>query len=583
LTGGDKALVFQYPGRPTSYHLDASSTEVEDSPFVIAPDSNPGSKRWILDSAVVYADATEADQGATGNGRSIKALVDDIGASKNAVICLLHSGSGNSTTYTLTTSETISSNIVLRIEPGAIIDGAGTLTINGPFEAGHYQVFGSSITVSFGNGVLHHALAEWWGAIADSSTDSATAINAALTAFRHVRLLQGTYIIDDTINIGNRRVLEGSGSDRTVLYLKNATDKAVIKNDNYGASWNEWFEVYGLKIDGNKANQSTQTEALIDIDQAYLFTIRDAYIMSGYATGIKLTRCNAAVIKRNKIYGNDGNGVYTDSVHSTSIIDNDIEEVGAGNYHVDMHNDHGGANLPTVRLHRNHIEAQGAGVRIADDLSGVSVMFNHFSVHRVVIDDTASNNFVQYNTFYNKSPAIRANASTVNNVIRPNNFISCATDTEIEDNGKNSTHDILERQYADVSTSGTGEDNLFTYTLDNDTLGLTGGLKITAGGSKTDGSNEQKTIKFHFASESFTMLSNNQTADDWFCEITVLNANSVSAQRIMWKFTTGGVVTEGYNTTARNTTSEIVIKLTGEVGGTGTDVITQTMWVVELL
>jgi hypothetical protein len=113
-------------------------------------------------------------------------------------------------------------------------------------------------------------------------------------------------------------------------------------------------------------------------------------------------------------------------------------------------------------------------------------------------------------------------------------------------------------------------------------MGLTGAIKITAAGTKTDGNDEAKTIKFYFGSENFTMLNGNQTADDWYCEVTVLNAGSVSAQRIMWKFTTGGTVTDGYETTTRNTTSEVIMKLTGECA-TGTDAITQTMWVVELI
>jgi hypothetical protein len=82
----------------------------------------------------------------------------------NATIVLPHSSAGDSTTFTLTTSETIPSNIKLEIKNGAILDGAGTLTINGPFEAGLHQVFGSSISLVFGDLSRHTLIPHWFAA-----------------------------------------------------------------------------------------------------------------------------------------------------------------------------------------------------------------------------------------------------------------------------------------------------------------------------------------------------------------------------------------------------------------------------------
>jgi len=110
-----------------------------------------------------FPDKDESDHGATGNGLSVKRIVDKIGTSKNATIVFTHTGTSDTTTYTFTTDETIPSNIRVVMQPGAIIDGAGTLTISGPFEAGPYQVFGSSITVSFGSGAVKEVYPEWWG------------------------------------------------------------------------------------------------------------------------------------------------------------------------------------------------------------------------------------------------------------------------------------------------------------------------------------------------------------------------------------------------------------------------------------
>ena len=49
LTGGDAAIVFKESIETTyMYHLDSSSSLSEDSPQVVAPDNNAGTKRWIL-------------------------------------------------------------------------------------------------------------------------------------------------------------------------------------------------------------------------------------------------------------------------------------------------------------------------------------------------------------------------------------------------------------------------------------------------------------------------------------------------------------------------------------------------------
>ena len=126
-----------------------------------------------------YPDASAADQGVTGNSNTVKYAVDTI-STDTGTIFVKHSSSDAETTYTLTTSETIPVDIALEVENGAVIDGAGTLTIDGKLIAGRYQIFGSTITVAFGEGSVDVIYPEWWGAVADGSTDSTDAIQAAL-------------------------------------------------------------------------------------------------------------------------------------------------------------------------------------------------------------------------------------------------------------------------------------------------------------------------------------------------------------------------------------------------------------------
>jgi len=213
------------------------------------------------DAHLYYVDATATDQGAvTSRGdRSIKDLVDDIGTSKSATLVLPHSGTGNTTTYTLTTSEIVPSNIALRVENGAILDGAGTLTINGTFGAGLHKVFGSSITVSG----LTLLKPEWFGATGDGSTDDHTALSDTLSAAgvgSTIKLKSGsTYITHGGLSSAVKIRIYGFGTLKTkagenydsVLELSGAeSDIANIEIDQSPTTSNTG-DAKGLVLSGN--------------------------------------------------------------------------------------------------------------------------------------------------------------------------------------------------------------------------------------------------------------------------------------------------------------------------------------------
>jgi len=99
-----------------------------------------------------FVDAAEADQGAAGSGNSLKDLIDDIGTSLYARLIFRHDqGAANTTTFTLSTDETIPSNIEIEVDDGARIDidTGVTLTIEGPVRAGAYQIFSGLGTVDY--------------------------------------------------------------------------------------------------------------------------------------------------------------------------------------------------------------------------------------------------------------------------------------------------------------------------------------------------------------------------------------------------------------------------------------------------
>lgn len=175
-----------------------------------------------------YPDYNAADQGVAGDSNTINYYVD-LAAGDNATIVLRHNSGSATTTYTLTTSETIPANITLKVERGAVIGGAGTLAINGSLDAGNYQIFGTNISVVFGNGSINDIQVAWWYA----SGDFAVAINAAVTASSNqstVTVTPGAQIdIDTTVTIDtachvnfNKRLLNYTGSGTAVAVSSTA-------------------------------------------------------------------------------------------------------------------------------------------------------------------------------------------------------------------------------------------------------------------------------------------------------------------------------------------------------------------------
>lgn len=181
-------------------------------------------------------DWTAPDQGAATDdcSRTIKDFVDLIGATKNAVLRLRHNSPSNTTTYTLTTSETIPSNIALQVENGAIIDGAGTLTISGPFEAVLSQCFGTSITILFGVNSTTEIHPEWWGEFPNGSNDTAV-LNKAIAAADLVGTYDGSADASIVVRPGRYWVAHNSLSIiKTNFYAPHAVFVAVANTSLTG-------------------------------------------------------------------------------------------------------------------------------------------------------------------------------------------------------------------------------------------------------------------------------------------------------------------------------------------------------------
>ena len=169
--------------------------------------------------------------------------VSDIGTSDATTLI-------TSTSLTLTANVTVSGNINVIALEGTSFSGAYTLTFNGPFQAGLYQVFDSDVTVKFGSGAINNIYPEWWGARSIGATDDTSAIQSAVDSISDIGgtivFSTGTYKITTSktipssvkIKVEKGAILYTDRSIRTTDYKWTQSTKAQLVEDCEDA-WNE--------------------------------------------------------------------------------------------------------------------------------------------------------------------------------------------------------------------------------------------------------------------------------------------------------------------------------------------------------
>ena len=137
-------------------------------------DSRLANEKWLNDS--LY------------NG-NLATAITTIGTAK----AILSIPAGN---WPITENLTVPANLTLKFAHGAVLAIATgkTLTINGPLEAGRYQIFSwtGTGTVTYGN-LVPEVYPEWYGAIPDNSTDSGSYLQKALDTHPVLHLGRGIY------------------------------------------------------------------------------------------------------------------------------------------------------------------------------------------------------------------------------------------------------------------------------------------------------------------------------------------------------------------------------------------------------
>ena len=154
------------------------------------------------------------------------------------------------------------------------------------------------------------------------------------------------------------------------------------------------------------------------------------------------------------------------------------------------------------------------------------------------------------------------------------------TNSIVDDDANNMLRG-LHRNNADSSHTGDADETvLSSFSLAGGTMTSTGAVHILAGGTTT-GTTDTKTVRLDFdlnAVSIATISIASGATTDWFFDAWVFNT-ATNAQRIIVRGYEGTATLEGidYLTSSVDTTAGIIIRVTGQLGGT-TDTITQTLF-----
>jgi hypothetical protein len=139
----------------------------------------------------------------------------------------------------------------------------------------------------------------------------------------------------------------------------------------------------------------------------------------------------------------------------------------------------------------------------------------------------------------------------------------------------------ISKTVGSVITSGTGEQDLHSVVLAQDSNDDFQTLHIRAAGVKAGGVGT-KEIKFHFGTQSITIHPALNDTTDWVFEAHI-DFRSDTNHRCLWYCHHSSTVTSGYDVfTDDLSAGNITLKITGNCAGAG-DTINQTMYMVELV
>lgn len=189
-------------------------------------------------------------------------------------------------TYIVGSTLTFPSNVTAEFSNGAklSVNTGITVTINGPINAGLYQIFSGAGTIA-GSIQVPYALPQWWGAKGDGVTDDASAIQKAVNAHGAIVFPPAIYKIGAIVTIPSARYLYGQGS---IFYTLNSIATMwSVPSANGDIQFHDMnvkgdvADFTAFKIDGNRVwvNKCTTFNVSLAIDSSgALLTVTECYL-----------------------------------------------------------------------------------------------------------------------------------------------------------------------------------------------------------------------------------------------------------------------------------------------------------------
>jgi len=310
---------------------------------------------------VFLSDPTFAD----GSDGRLKDAVDTIGVVPTTLYIDCDDNISANTTVPITMQLYFVNNGVM-----LFINNGVTLTINGPFDVGLHQVFdvSSGGIVVFDGKHTKEVIPQWWGALADGSTDDTTAIQAALDTGCDT-FFPGTsnyYKISSTLTIDN---------NNQTIFGVGELSKLVQSGTNANASVFVASGVTGVTFKNLYAVPNTTTATVTD---GYGFTLLNSL-------NSKVTGCTVSDHRRGGIFiYSSSYCIVSNNVIRNSVYDPVTETHGDSGHDISV--GYGNANFNTII--GNTIEDGAAiGIALQTVTSGATVNSNSVTGNTISGED----------------------------------------------------------------------------------------------------------------------------------------------------------------------------------------------------
>lgn len=157
----------------------------------------------------------------------------------------------------------------------------------------------ASLSLSLAGGSVSQRIfsAVDFGALGDSVTDDASAIQAAVNAAAgtvnggaygsFVYFPKGTYLVGSQITIPNGVGLAGAGPSATIIRAKSSFNGASLIRNLHQDGTQEFAFIESLQIDGNQGNGAICSTAVVDLVSLFINSyVRDVVILNGSNVGL---------------------------------------------------------------------------------------------------------------------------------------------------------------------------------------------------------------------------------------------------------------------------------------------------------